>query len=219
MKRGGELVRRKQEFIWQEFRRIGKLLSGDGQIAGGSGNMSMCKFGRVWYTKSGALLGDLKFYDIVSCKLEKAFAFENVCNKRATRESIVHNAVYAHCFGLGIKAIVHTHASEAVALSFQRHEAKGGVERLKLVDAEGVYLFPEGVEIIRVKEKIGSKDLARAVARAFERQLKEYENYASFAAVIVAEHGVFAGAKNLEEAYIVASTVYKSAKLIFNGLK
>ena len=188
------MFRRKDRlYVWRKMARIGRLLAQDGQIAGGSGNLSMKYRDRIWYTKTGALLGELGFWDITTDE------------KHATREAVVHERIYIRCPDAG--AVVHTHPLEVIGLTL-RHT--GGW--MFLEDVEGRYFFPEGVRIVWIDRSlaIGSRELAYRVSEELQWQVRKN----GYGACIVAHHGLFTAGRTIEEAYSIASTVFKSAKIL-----
>ena len=72
----------------EEFQKIGKFLFQERLVDSHGGNMSMRKENRIFITRSGAMLGDLKEGDIVE------FAVEPVENEAAHGGLGIHRPIY-----------------------------------------------------------------------------------------------------------------------------
>ena len=131
--------------MFEEFRRIGKLLFQEGLVDACGGNISVREGDKVFITHRDAMLGDLREKDIVEVGLE---AGEQ--DSSASREINAHRAVYKQS---GAKAIVHAHPANTIAVSITDN-------KIVPQDAEGTFVF-KSAPILRVRSSIGSEETAR----------------------------------------------------------
>lgn len=178
-----------REEAFKLFKHYGRLLSLHGYVAGHGGNLSLRSGTKMYITRHGARLEDLRPEDVVLVPLESFSSFDAI----ASSEVLLHRAVYLN--GAGHLAIVHTHSPYAVASSFF-------LEELKPLDSEASYVLRH---VPVIEGEAGSAKLAERVAEALKRRH----------AVIVRAHGVFTAAKMLDLAYRYACLVERSAQLWF----
>ncbi|HOP09709.1 MAG TPA: class II aldolase/adducin family protein, partial [Candidatus Methanofastidiosa archaeon] len=76
--------------MYEEFRRIGKILFGLGIVGSHSGNLSIRAGDRIYITRRGSMVGDLRESDIVETGV-----FEDDSGiVMASTEIKVHRAIY-----------------------------------------------------------------------------------------------------------------------------
>ncbi len=175
--------------MFEDFRRIGKLLFEEGLVDSHGGNMSIRQGDRIFITRRDAMLGDLKEEDIVEVGLESGGE-----EGKASRELPTHRAVYRQC---DAKAIVHAHPANTIAVSLTDN-------KIVPQDAEGSFLY-RSAPIVRVREGIGSEETARLLPSFLGR-----ENVVA----AVKGHGSFAIGGDLEEAYKYTSSLENSCRVI-----
>ncbi|OGB86930.1 hypothetical protein A3H38_00320 [candidate division WOR-1 bacterium RIFCSPLOWO2_02_FULL_46_20] len=174
--------------MFEEFRRIGKLLFQEGLVDACGGNISVREGDKVFITHRDAMLGDLREKDIVEVGLE---AGEQ--DSSASREINAHRAVYKQS---GAKAIVHAHPANTIAVSITDN-------KIVPQDAEGTFVF-KSAPILRVRSSIGSEETARMLPAFLGN-----ENVVA----VLKGHGSFAIGDNLEEAYKRTSALENSCKV------
>jgi len=111
----------------------------------------------------------------------------------ASSELKVHRLIYQNTSAM---AIIHTHSPFAVTLSLTRDE-------IIPVDSEAQY-FLHSIPVVR--GGIGTEELGKNLAKALQKRR----------AAIARGHGVFAIGKMLEEAFVVASMVEHSCKVLYH---
>jgi L-fuculose-phosphate aldolase len=168
----------------QEFRRIGARLHDEGLVAGNVGNISVKVPGGFRIKRSGEYLEEPGPAVLVP--------FRGPVPAGASREQPVHRAIYGVTEHL---AVVHAHPPHAVALSLA---VKGPVIP---ADCEGKLLCPE---IPVVDGEPGSEELARNVAEALT----------GHTVAIARGHGIFAGGRTLEEAYLHTAAAEHSCRIL-----
>ncbi len=177
------------EWIYREFRRVGKLLFEEGFVSARSGNLSFRWRDRILITRTGAFVGDLSREDIVSLPLRG----ESPLSGRASVELVVHRSLLINT---ARRAVVHAHPPNSVALSFSQDE-------IVPVDSEGFELVGR-VRVVSPERVSASEELAEAVLEV----LRE-DNI-----VVVRGHGVFSADASLFGAYRHISTLEHSCKIL-----
>ena len=177
------------EWIYREFRRVGRLLFEEGFVSARSGNLSFRWRDKVFITRTGAFVGDLSREDIMSLPLRE----DSPLSERASVELVVHRSVLLNT---ARRAVVHAHPPNAVALSFSREE-------ITPVDSEGFELIGR-VRVVAPEKVSASEELAEAVLEV----LREDK------IVVVRGHGVFSADTSLFGAYRHISTLEHSCKIL-----
>lgn len=173
--------------MFEEFRRIGKVLFGLGIVGSHSGNMSVRSGDRMFITRRGSILGDLQRGDIIETGV-----FEDDSGiMLASTEIKVHRAIYEETPAL---AIVHAHPPCAIAMSMLTDSV---VPR----NVEGSYFFHR-IPVVDVALGVGSDESAQKVSAA----LKDYKG------IILKGHGSFVHAKLLEDALSYTSILESACK-------
>jgi L-fuculose-phosphate aldolase len=162
--------------IYNEFRRIGQFLDRRGLISSHGGNISVRQGEKMLVKRRGAMLGDLRPWDIVEMPIEEIDSKIMI----ASTEALVHRAIYRETDHL---AVIHCHPVHTIALSLIEEE-------ITALDAEGAFTLKK-IPILDLKLPIGPAESAIHVPKI----LKNYK------VVVVRSHGIFAGAETLEEAY------------------
>ncbi|MEW6456316.1 MAG: aldolase [Acidobacteriota bacterium] len=173
--------------MFREFNRVGKSLQKFGLISSHAGNMSVRKRDKVFITKHGAMLGDLKKIDIIEVSLD---GFD----EKASMELKVHQEIYKE---VPVNAIIHSHPPYTIALSLKQ-------DFIIPEDSEGKILLGK-IPCIEVKSTVGSEEVAKIASKI----LKKYK------VIIVKGHGSFAVGNNLEEALCFTSSLEFSSKIIY----
>lgn len=177
----------KEEF-YRLFRLYGKRLSEKGYAAGHGGNISIRSKNKMYITRHGCTLEDIKPEDIIELNLNE----ETSCNARSSIETVVHRKIYEQTSNL---AVIHVHNPYAITISFF-------YEEMRPIDVEARYSL--GKTWI-IEGKPGSEELAQKVASALKKRN----------AVIVRGHGTFTAAQTLETAYRFTCMVERSAQQIY----
>lgn len=164
------------EEVFQEFRRIGQFLDRRGLISSHGGNMSVRHGDKMIVKRRGAMLGDLRPWDIVEMSIEEIDSKIMI----ASTEALVHRAIYRETDHL---AVIHCHPVHTIALSLIEEE-------ITAIDAEGAFNLKR-IPILDLKLPVGPIESAIHVPK----MLKNYK------VVVVRSHGIFAGAETLEETY------------------
>ncbi|MDP6457769.1 MAG: class II aldolase/adducin family protein [Candidatus Bathyarchaeota archaeon] len=164
------------EEIFKEFRRIGQFMDRRGLVSSHGGNLSVRQGEKMIVKRRGAMLGDLRPWDIVEMPIKKIDSKIMI----ASTESLVHQAVYCETDHL---AVVHCHPIYTIALSLIEDE-------ITAIDAEGAFNLKK-IPILDLKLPIGPREAAIHVPKV----LKNYK------VVVIRTHGIFAGAETLEEAF------------------
>ncbi len=145
-------------------------------------------------TRSGAMLGHIQIGDMIETSLTQ----NNITDKNASRELIVHRAIYEtsslHC------AVIHSHPPSAIALSLK-------TDLIMPIDAEGRYYFSSGIKVVSVENAIASSEVAEKIAPAL----------AAGKIAVVQGHGSFAAGKSLEECFLYTTTLETICKAIINN--
>ncbi len=123
----------------EDAKKVGKLLFDAELIDGASGNMSF-KDEKVYVTKTGCVLFDLRDEDFVE-----------VDSKFASRDRLIHKKIYEKS---SHRCVIHCHGVYNVVLSMVEKE-------IKPVDLEGKLYFGS-IEV--VEGEFGSEELADKIA-------------------------------------------------------
>ncbi|MCS7386599.1 MAG: class II aldolase/adducin family protein [archaeon GB-1867-005] len=177
-----------REEAYKLFRLYGRRLTEKGYAAGHGGNMSIRAGSKIYITRHGCTLEDIKPEDVIEVSLHEVTSFDAI----SSTETVVHREVYLQTQNL---AVMHAHSPYAIAISFF-------TEKMKPIDAEASHILRE---VPIVEGRAGSEQLAKKVAAA----LKEHH------AVIVRGHGTFTAAQTLEQAYRLICMVERSAQQIY----
>lgn len=182
------------EKLKQQFIKTGKKLRKKGFSPGFSGNISM-RYGRYFLiSPSGLSLGDFESEDIIlvdeNCKVIDG-------NKKPSSEVKLHLEIYK--IRPDINAIIHCHSPKASAF------AVAGIPLSQPILAENVFHLGE---VPVAKYHLPSTiEVARETAQYFD----------SHDVVLMQNHGVVVGDKNLEAAYYKMETVEYTAEVILNA--
>lgn len=185
-----ELLELKKQII-----KYGTKLGEKNMSPATSGNISARYGDNVLITASGTCLGDL-------CEENIVLIDKNSCvidgNKKASSEKNLHNAVYS--MRPDINAIVHCHAPYVSAF------AACQISLSKPIICENVFYFGE----IPVADYAlpGSQKLVESTAKYF----------AKHDAVLLANHGIVIGAKDLKNAYYLMETAETCAQIYLNSM-
>ncbi|MCK9223467.1 MAG: class II aldolase/adducin family protein [Candidatus Muirbacterium halophilum] len=175
--------------FYKEFVTVGHELFLAGLNNFHSGNISSRKEDNIVITSTGSKLGFLKEENIICLPI---FSDES---GRASCELPVHRAIYK---ATNAKAIVHAHAPYSVALSYF-------LQNVKPIDGEGMFYFPDGVEVLTVKNSVASEEVAEKIP----------DMLVGKKAVIVKGHGIFAIGEDVVEAAKWVSSIENSSKIVY----
>jgi len=168
--------------------QVGKDLFLSGMVNSHSGNLSVRIGGKILITKSGTMLGNLKYSDFTEVGV-----FENRIDN-ASIETKVHRSIYKNT---DAKAVVHCHPPFCIILS-------NLLDVFIPDDAEGKFYF-DSVPILSTENPISSDEVAQKIPGLLKVS----------PVVIVKSHGIFSIGKNIFEAYKFSSSVESSAKLYY----
>ncbi|MBI5399782.1 class II aldolase/adducin family protein [Candidatus Saganbacteria bacterium] len=172
-----------------DYQRIGRLLFQERLIDSHGGNLSWREGDKIFITGLNVMLGDLKPEDIIEVGLEPG-----ADDQKASRELPTHRALYKNS---AIKAIVHAHPANAIAISLTDN-------KIIPQDSEGLFLY-KSAPIVRVRDGVGSEETVRLLPSFLGK-----ENVIA----VVKGHGSFAVGQNLEEAYKYTSCLENSCRVI-----
>ena len=181
--------------IKQSIIKYGKKLGEKNMSPATSGNISVRTGENVLITASGTCLGDLREDEIVLMD-KHACVIEG--DKKASSEKNLHNAIYE--LRPDINAIVHCHSPYVSAFAVCR------IPLSKPIISENVFYFGE----IPVADYAlpGSDMLVENTAKYFTKHN----------AVLLANHGIVIGAKDLKNAYYLMETAETYAQIYLNSL-
>ncbi|MEW6711870.1 MAG: class II aldolase/adducin family protein [Candidatus Riflebacteria bacterium] len=172
------------------FQTTGQDLFAGGMNNSHSGNLSMRNNRMLVITRSGSMLHRLEYPDLVETLID----VDDAATARASRELPVHRAIYRQT---DAQAIAHAHPPHLIALSMQ-------CEKIRPVDAEGLYFFQNGAPVLGVTNSIASDEVAAKITPLF----------AHSPIVVVRGHGAFAIGADLEECLHWISSLEHSARII-----
>ena len=173
----------------EEFRRIGKYMFQERLVDSHGGNMSIRQGDKIFITRKGVMLGDLKEGDIVEAEIT-----QKESDDLASSSLAAHRAVYKQS---SAQAIIHAHPANAIAISITDN-------KVVPQDAEGLGLY-KAAPIVRVRGGVGSEETVRLLPSFLGR-----ENVIA----MLKSHGSFATGKTLEEAYKFTSALENSCRIL-----
>ncbi len=176
------------ERIYEMFRDIGRDLYVAGMVSSHGGNISVRYGDRVIIKRRGAMLGQLKPYDLIETGLEKNDSGVAL----ASTELIVHRAIYKATPAL---AVLHCHPRTAIAFSLSRDE-------IVPIDNEASYLLKK-VPVVTEEFPSGTPEMANKVAAALQ----------SYKIIMLRGHGSFATGQTLDEAFHWSSTLEEACDI------
>ncbi|MGQ9618584.1 MAG: class II aldolase/adducin family protein [Candidatus Aminicenantia bacterium] len=172
---------------FHQFLKVGKFLENKGLVLAHGGNMSIREENRIFITKHGTVLSELRRRDIVEIELE---GFYN----NASMEHPIHQAIYKKT---NAKAIIHAHPPYTILLSTL-------VDKIVPIDEEARILLGE-VPILKPKKKVSSDEVAEKASFLLSHSK----------IFVVESHGTFSIGDSLEEAYFNTLLLENSSKLLF----
>jgi len=179
----------------QQIIKFGKKLGEKNMSPGTSGNISVRYNENVLITASGSYLGEMTEDEIVLIDKNT-----NVIdgNKKASSEKNLHNKIYE--LRPDINAIIHCHSPYVSSFAVCHKPLS------KPLISENVFYFGE----IPVAEYglPGSEKLVENTAKFFSKHN----------AVLMANHGIIIGAKDLKNAYYLMETAETFAQIYINSL-
>lgn len=179
----------------QSIIKYGKKLGDKNMSPATSGNISVRVQENCLITASGSCLDDLSEEDIVLIDSNS-----NVIdgNKKASSEKNLHNAIYQ--MRSDINAIIHCHSPYVSTFAVCQ------IPLSKPIISENVFYFGE----IPVADYAlpGSEKLVENTAKFF----------AKHNAVLLANHGIIIGAKDLKNAYYLMETAETFAQIYLNSI-
>jgi L-fuculose-phosphate aldolase len=179
--------------MWQEISKFGRKLVEQGLVGSHFGNISVRVGDYMYITRSGSMLDEITKDDVVKVSIYRPTSLDLIASSEVT----AHREIYKNTSAL---AIIHDHSPFAVVESLIRREM--GENKIVPIDSEGSYFLHD---IPIVDGGIGTEKLARNLANALQQRK----------AAVVYSHGVFARGSILEEAYVVASMVEHSCKMMY----
>ncbi|OFW56828.1 MAG: fuculose phosphate aldolase [Candidatus Solincola sediminis] len=175
----------------EQFARFGRELFLQGVNSSHSGNMSIRAGDRIFITRRGSMLANLREGDIIETGLRDDDSHITL----VSTEIKIHRAVYQHTSAL---AMVHAHPPFAIALSIDEDE-------IGPIDTEGIYYF-KSIPVIAAALTVGSDEVEQLLPPLLE----------NYKAAMVRGHGSFAVGQMLEEAFQWTSSLEASCKVLFS---
>ena len=172
------------------FQTVGCDLYNHGLVSMHGGNLSVKLGTNLCITRTGSRLGYLDTSDLVETGIDR----DDASTALASSELAVHRAIYQQTDAL---AIVHTHPTHAVVMSF-------ATEKIIPLDIEGRLLLRE-VPVIGYGQEPVPGEYAREIAQALSR----------YPVAVVYNHGSFARGTTLAEAYVITTTLEESCRIIY----
>jgi len=173
----------------EQFSQIGRDLFLQNAVSSHGGNISIRVGDRIYITRRGSMIHNLKEEDIIETGL-----YNNDSGiVLASTELKVHREIYRQTTAM---AIIHAHPVNAIAVSLESDE-------IIPLDSEGSYLLHK-IPVAAAEHTVGSKEVMDQVPKL----LKKYK------VVMLRGHGSFAIGQMLEEAYQWTSALEVSAELI-----
>lgn len=168
----------------QEVIFYGRELFLAGINVGSNGNISFRWKNKIFITKSGSILSQLKKNELI-----------DINSPQASSESPAHRIIYENLSE--INAVFHVHSIAAIALSLKQKKAY-----FVPVDLEGKYYFNK-IPVVETALVPGAPDLPK----------KLLDNH-KYGAVIVRGHGVFVFGRSLQECYTRVCTIDNVCRLL-----
>lgn len=171
---------------FKHFLKIGRALEEKGLVIAHGGNMSVREGDRIYITRHGAVLSDLKRKDIVEIGLTGNW-------EEASMEHPTHQAIYR---GTAVRAIIHSHPPYTILLSTL-------TDKITPLDEEARILLGD-VPVLKVEKKVSSEEVAEKAPL-----------FLSSSKILVVEaHGTFATGDSLEEAYFNTLLLENASRLL-----
>lgn len=169
--------------------KFGKMLYDKDLTSATSGNISIKKGNRIFITGTGTALGLLEEKDIVEIDLQGK---ELNDNQKASSEKFMHIAIYNK--RPDINALIHCHAPFSTAFAACRQELSSPIT------AENILYF----------DKIPVADYAMPSSEELVNNTAKY--FDLYDTVLMANHGIVAGADNILNAFYKIETAENYAK-------
>ena len=178
----------------KEIIKYGQKLGQKNMTPGTSGNISVKTNNNVLISGSGTCLADLTEDEIVLMDLDS----NSLDGKKPSSEKNLHNAIYK--LRPDINAIIHCHSPYTSAFAVCH------IPLSKPIISENVFYFGE----IPVADYAlpGSEKLVENTAKFFQKH----------DAVLLANHGIIIGGKNLKETYYKMETAEACAQIYLNSI-
>ena len=178
----------------KEIIKYGQKLGQKNMTPGTSGNISVKTNNNVLISGSGTCLADLTEDEIVLMDLDS----NSLDGKKPSSEKNLHNAIYK--LRPDINAIIHCHSPYTSAFAVCH------IPLSKPIISENVFYFGE----IPVADYAlpGSEKLVENTEKFFQKH----------DAVLLANHGIIIGGKNLKETYYKMETAEAYAQIYLNSI-
>ena len=185
----------KKDELKLDIVKYGKKLGEKNMTPGTSGNISVRFDDNILITASGSCLADLNNDEIVEID-KNCIVIDS--EKKASSEKNLHNAIYQ--LRPDINAIIHCHSPYASSFAVCH------IPLSKPMISENVFYFGE----IPVAEYAlpGSQQLVENTAKFFTKHN----------AVLLANHGIIIGAKDLKNTYYLMETAETYAQIYLNSI-
>lgn len=171
---------------FKHFLKIGKALEEKGLVVAHGGNMSIREGDRIFITRHGAVMAELRRKDIVKIGLNGIY-------KEASMEHPTHQAIYK---GTPARAIIHSHPPYTILLSTF-------ADTITPIDEEARIILGD-IPVLKVEKKVSSEEVA-----------EKAPSYLSKSKIFVVEaHGTFAIGESLEEAYFNTLLLENASRLL-----
>lgn len=172
-----------------QFSFFGRELFLQGVNSSHSGNMSIRVGDRIFITRRGSMLSNLRDGDLVETGLYDDDSHITL----ASTEIKIHRAIYLQTSAL---AVVHAHPPCGIALSLLEEE-------IRPVDTEGIYYF-KTVPVLGADLTVGSDEVAEKLPPLLQ----------NYKIAMVRGHGSFAVGQMLEEAFQWTSSLESSCRVL-----
>jgi L-fuculose-phosphate aldolase len=172
------------------FQSVGADLYGRGIVSMHGGNLSVRQDNHLVITRTGSRLGFLTDQDLITTGIER----DDESTPLASSELAVHRSIYRNS---PFAAVVHSHPTHAVALSFFGDKI--------LPQDEAGSLFIPSVLVIGFGKEPAPGGFAEEIAEALK----------THAIIVVHKHGSFARGMTLQEAYVVTELLEISCQILF----
>ncbi|WP_290595908.1 MULTISPECIES: class II aldolase/adducin family protein [unclassified Archaeoglobus] len=174
--------------MFEEAIKVGKLLAAAKLIDGASGNMSFKVGSAIYITKSGVNLDDMSENSFVKLKIGEFI-------REASVDQVIHQKIYEKT---EYSAVLHCHGVFNVVLGAR-------MDSIEPMDLEGKLYFGK----VRVVEgQFGSPELAELISDVVKEK----------GVAVVRNHGMYAGGKNLRDAYNKLSYLEHSCEIIYRSI-